>query len=155
MTIHELIEKSGQSRRTIYYYIQLGLLPSPKGKGRVFEYSTEHLERLKRIAELQAQRFSLKEIKHILDREAELDMDREGLVREVPLELGYERAEKRFAYDALPTRPVIPPGETWQRFSLADGIELLVRLPVQEQAIHRARAQLGPLLETLIKGGRR
>ncbi|RMG61461.1 MAG: MerR family transcriptional regulator [Calditrichaeota bacterium] len=151
MTIHELIEKSGQSRRTIYYYIQLGLLPSPRGKGRNFEYTNEHLERLKRIARLQAQRYSLKEIKQILDREAA----EPSLTYAREREADYALKSPPAGWGAEVENEEPTGGELWQRFSLAEGIELHVRRPVDPHSLRLAQARWGQIMETLLKGGRR
>jgi DNA-binding transcriptional MerR regulator len=71
--IDELAQKAGLTVDTIRYYAREGLLPAPVKQGRHRLYDSEHLERLERIRELQAQRFSLAAIKAIVD------VDRPGL----------------------------------------------------------------------------
>jgi DNA-binding transcriptional MerR regulator len=71
--IDELAHKAGLTVDTIRYYAREGLLSPPVKDGRHRLYSTGHLERLDRIRELQAQRFSLAAIRAIVD------VDRPGL----------------------------------------------------------------------------
>ena len=44
--IEELAELGGVTRRTVRYYVQRGLLPTPLGTGRGPHYTPAHLERL-------------------------------------------------------------------------------------------------------------
>ena len=61
-TLGELAEMTGLSRRTIRYYISRGLLPGPLKAGRGSRYGAEHLERIRRIRELQERGMTLAEI---------------------------------------------------------------------------------------------
>ncbi|MEZ4522315.1 MAG: helix-turn-helix domain-containing protein [Thermomicrobiales bacterium] len=61
-SLTELVEASGISERTIRYYIGEGLLQHARGRGRSSYYTTEHLERLTRIADLRERGLSLAEI---------------------------------------------------------------------------------------------
>ncbi|MCW5621593.1 MAG: MerR family transcriptional regulator [Burkholderiales bacterium] len=58
----ELAALSGFPRRTIRYYIQLGLLDRPIGETRAAHYGWQHLSRLLRIRELTEQGHSLDQI---------------------------------------------------------------------------------------------
>lgn len=58
----ELVDASGITERTIRYYIEQGLLQHANGRGRSSYYTTEHLERLARIADLRERGLSLTEI---------------------------------------------------------------------------------------------
>lgn len=71
--IDELAQRARLTVDTIRYYAREGLLPPPTKQGRHRLYDSEHLERLDRIRELQAQRFSLAAIRAIVDA------DRPGL----------------------------------------------------------------------------
>ena len=71
--IDELAQKAGLTVDTIRYYAREGLLRPPVKQGRHRLYGSDHLERLDRIRELQAQRFSLAAIRAIVD------VDRPGL----------------------------------------------------------------------------
>jgi DNA-binding transcriptional MerR regulator len=63
----ELADAAGVSGRTVRYYIQEGLLIPPGGVGRGKHYGAEHLERLRRILDLQRAGHSLLAIRQVLD----------------------------------------------------------------------------------------
>ncbi|MDI4644927.1 MerR family transcriptional regulator [Cohnella hashimotonis] len=64
--IGELSRLSGVSPRTIDYYTGLGLLSAAKrSDGNYRLYNDETLERIKRIEQLKAQKYSLEEIKEM------------------------------------------------------------------------------------------
>ena len=71
--IDELAHEAGVTVDTIRYYSREGLLEAPERSGRHKLYGPEHLDRLVRIRDLQAQRFSLAAIKALLNA------DRPGL----------------------------------------------------------------------------
>lgn len=144
MTIHELIKKSGVNRRTIYYYIQLGLLPAPKGKGKSFVYNEEHLRRLEQIRKLQAQRYSLKEIKAMLEH---------GVPTLQTAEVGDAIESVQYLPISMP-REVQPGLETvselWRRFFLDDGVELLIRWPPDQRTLRSLESKLKTLITHII-----
>ena len=98
--IKALAELGGVTRRTVRYYVQRGLLPTPLGTGRGPHYTPAHLERLIHIRKLQEAGVPMAEIAAQLDG-----------VPQMPVS----------APEALPER------STWMRFVLADGVELHVR----------------------------
>src|SRR5262245_47430903 len=65
--IEELAELGGVTRRTVRYYVQRGLLPTPLGTGRGPHYTAAHLERLIHIRKLQEVGVPLTEIATQLD----------------------------------------------------------------------------------------
>jgi DNA-binding transcriptional MerR regulator len=65
--IDELAREAGVTVDTIRYYAREDLLAPPERAGRHKLYGPDHLERLGRIRELQAQRFSLAAIRAILN----------------------------------------------------------------------------------------
>ena len=67
MTIDELARSAGVTTRTIRAYQTDGLLPHPRLSGRVGVYDEGHLARLRYIAHLQGQGFSLAAIRALLD----------------------------------------------------------------------------------------
>ncbi len=71
--IDELAHEAGVTVDTIRYYSREGLLSPPERSGRHKLYGPDHLNRLGRIRELQAQRFSLAAIRALLNA------DRPGL----------------------------------------------------------------------------
>ena len=66
MSLEELADLVGLSRRAIRFYVQRGLIPSPLGLGRGRHYNQRHLEVLRRIQALQAAGHSLEAIGRIL-----------------------------------------------------------------------------------------
>jgi len=65
-TLAELSEESGIPARTIRFYIARGLLDGPVKSGRGAVYTAEHLARLEKIRQLQAEGRMLAEIAHEL-----------------------------------------------------------------------------------------
>ena len=76
--VEELASKADTSVDTIRYYQARNLLPPPTRVGRVAIYGDDHLERLARIRQLQAQGFGLAVIRRLLD--GELDDADEALI---------------------------------------------------------------------------
>jgi DNA-binding transcriptional MerR regulator len=66
-TLAELSDESGIPARTIRFYIARGLLRGPVKAGRGAVYTEEHLGRLEKIKELQAEGRMLSEIAHDLN----------------------------------------------------------------------------------------
>ena len=82
LTIHDLAQKSGLSRRTIHYYAHEGLIPSPRGNGPSATYGEEHLLRLRLIPCLKSAGLRLDRIACALEALSREEMRR--LVREAP-----------------------------------------------------------------------
>lgn len=61
--IQELVTESGVPRRTVYFYVQQGILPPPQGAGLAAYYTGEHLLRLKMIPILRSQGLRLDDIR--------------------------------------------------------------------------------------------
>jgi DNA-binding transcriptional MerR regulator len=88
--IDDLARESGLTVDTIRYYAREGLLgPAPERSGRHKLYDQGHLDRLRRIRELQEQRFSLAAIRAIVT------VDRPGL------EGLFVGAGRTYSYDDL------------------------------------------------------
>src|SRR5258706_2978826 len=66
LSIDELADAAGLTRRGIRFYVQQRLLPTPHGVGRGKHYDASHLTRLRAIRELQTAGHSLEEIRHLL-----------------------------------------------------------------------------------------
>jgi DNA-binding transcriptional MerR regulator len=109
LSIDELADAAGLTRRGIRFYVQQRLLPAPHGVGRGKHYDASHLERLRRVRELQSAGHSLEEIRRILEGKT--------LLTEVsrPVE-----APRRAA------RPVPAPirAELWRHVRVMPGVEL-------------------------------
>src|SRR5438270_762893 len=69
--IEQLARAAGVAVDTIRFYQGKGLLDSPRREGRVTWYGEGHVERLKRIKELQQQGFTLTVIQRFLAGEIE------------------------------------------------------------------------------------
>ena len=79
--IEQLARAAGVAVDTIRFYQGKGLLESPRREGRVTWYGDTHVERLKRIKELQQQGFTLTVIQRFLA--GELEASDEALVAAV------------------------------------------------------------------------
>jgi len=62
-SVGELAELGGVSRRTVRYYVQEGLIPTPYGLGRGSHYGPEHLEELLKVKAMQEQGMSLEAVR--------------------------------------------------------------------------------------------
>jgi DNA-binding transcriptional MerR regulator len=67
MTIEDLAREAGTATTTVRMYQSRGLLPPPVRRGRVGFYGDGHLARLRLIAQLQDEGFSLASIKRLID----------------------------------------------------------------------------------------
>src|SRR5258708_23459020 len=65
--IDDLAHEAGITVDTIRYYAREGLMPAPTPAGRHRLYGDRHLDRLRRIRELQERRFSLAAIRAIVE----------------------------------------------------------------------------------------
>jgi len=102
LTIGELADAAGISRRAVRFYVQEGLVPPPSGKGRGSHYEQSHLERLRKVMELQESGYSLDAIRRLL----------EG---------------KKVGPPVAPARPAIRASlsaELWTRVKIMEGVEL-------------------------------
>ena len=79
--IEQLARASGMAVDTIRFYQGKGLLDAPRREGRVTWYAESHLERLRRIRDLQQRGFTLTVIRRFLD--GELEPSDESLVAAV------------------------------------------------------------------------
>jgi DNA-binding transcriptional MerR regulator len=67
MTIEELARRAGTATTTVRMYQTKGLLPPPERRGRIGYYGKAHLARLRLIAGLQDQGFSLAGIRRLTE----------------------------------------------------------------------------------------
>jgi len=102
-SVGDLADLGGVQRRTVRYYVQEGLLPTPHGVGRGNHYGPEHLERLLKVKTLQEGGRSLDEIRRILN-------------------------QKTKAHDEPAPAPE---RSVWRRITLAPGVELNVSSDVR------------------------
>lgn len=153
----QLAKAAGVTPRTVRYYVQQGLLPSPGTRGPGTKYDRALLDRLQLIKQLQRQHLPLSEIRRRLE-----SLDDDGVRQalgappELPLPntaLGYVRgvlsrvrpgepAEVNVV--AAPAAPTYKEGDqsgflagkkyetraTWERVSLTPDVELHMRRPL-------------------------
>jgi DNA-binding transcriptional MerR regulator len=106
-TVAELAELADVSRRAIRFYITRGLLAPPEGGGRGAYYTVAHRDRLLALKRLQEGGLSLDEVAAALQARG-------------PVGPVLEARE--------PNRPRSSAAvERWQRVTVRDGVELLVR----------------------------
>ncbi len=67
LSITELADSAGVSRRAVRFYVARKLLSPPEGRGRAGHYTARHLEQLRRIQELQRAGHPLDAIRRILE----------------------------------------------------------------------------------------
>jgi DNA-binding transcriptional MerR regulator len=106
MTIEQLASQADTATSTVRMYQTRGLLPPPVRRGRIGYYGQGHLSRLRLIADLQEQGFSLASIKRLTDAwESGRSLDDVlGLetqvasvcAREEPVRLGLREFRERF-----------------------------------------------------------
>mgnify|MGYP001239157835 CR=1 FL=1 len=98
-SLDELAAAAGLSRRTVRYYIQIGLLDRAEGETRAARYSTHHLEQLVAIRRWADEGISLDRVRDLLARPAEESAARGA---------------------ARPAGSV----EVWSRLQVAEGVEI-------------------------------
>src|SRR5690242_13037701 len=103
LSIDELADAAGLTRRGIRFYVQQRLLPAPHGVGRGKHYGHTHVEQLGRVRELQSAGHSLDEIRHIL--------------------AGHAPAAPARSRPAMTIRPALR-SELWRKLLVMDGVEL-------------------------------
>ena len=116
LSLEELADRMGLSRRAIRFYVQRGLLPPPLGLGRGRHYDRRHLETLRRIQELQSSGHSLDAIGQILAGGKVTPPTATSVTDGPPAGAGLPPARRRAALSA----------ELWTRLRLAPGVELHV-----------------------------
>ena len=110
MSIGELADAVGLTRRVIRFYVQQKLIPSPTGVGRGNHYGAAHLAQLRRVLELQKGGHSLEEIRELLKSPAG------GGVRKA---VGRARHAERPKAETARLR-----AELWRRLRLMEGVEV-------------------------------
>ena len=172
LDIAELADRAGVTTRTIRFYIQQGLLPSPGQTGPGTRYGLGYLARLRLIRGLQREHLPLAEVrKRIAGLDAaavEAALQRPGPGHSSALDyvrtvLGDTPTPERTppsAAIAAPRLSAVPSASIgkpspkpasersqWERIALADDIELHVRRPLSRDANRR--------LERLLEQARR
>lgn len=73
LTVEQLARRTGMTVRNLREWQSLGLLPSPQKRGRTAYYGPDHVARVERVRELQADGFPLELIRRILAASGEAD----------------------------------------------------------------------------------
>ena len=141
-SIQQLAQKAGVSVRTIRFYISEGLLAAPPTRGKYSVYNDEYLDRLELIRRLKDSFLPLKAIR---DRVTGLSWDEVKQALAQPPTPALDREESASGESALrylsryltaspaaaprvsAKRAPAPPPESWERLTLAPGIELHIR----------------------------
>jgi DNA-binding transcriptional MerR regulator len=156
LSINDLCDRADVTSRTVYFYVQQGLLPPATGAGPAARYTAGHVARLKLIRLLQKQHLPLaeiaKRIRGLSDNEVEalvaeaktrrseksgsaLDYIRGVLSDSAASMASRSRTSLSSAARAIPGPPAATPAiaagrSQWERHTFADGIELHVRRPL-------------------------
>jgi DNA-binding transcriptional MerR regulator len=174
--LNDLCQQSGVTARTVRYYVQQGLLPSP-GLGAGARYGVAHLARLRLIRRLQAEHLPLAEIRRRLETLG--DDAVQALVEATPTPAGapvnsavdYVRAVLGGSSPHSPAAspPSVPsmeppsrrPGSAprvaaadraqWERIALTPDIEVHVRRPLSRED-NRRLEKLLEKAEELFRG---
>jgi DNA-binding transcriptional MerR regulator len=118
MDINELVQKSGMTRRTIYFYIQQGILPAAQGAGLGASYNEEHLLRLQALPVLRLRGMRLDDIRSHFQRTSLQDL---------------RQLARESATIEAPIKNKTVQSQSMMRYILCPGVELLVdgRLDIQ------------------------
>ncbi len=156
--IKQLCEMANVSPRTVHFYIQQGLIPAASSPGPGARYTRGHLSRLRLIRLLQQQHLPLAEIAKRLTGLADKQVE-QILAETSPRRAPESRSALEYIRGVLTESGRLQPGGTppvqakasqlrarpaeatlssgtararsqWDRFTLADGVELHVRRPV-------------------------
>jgi DNA-binding transcriptional MerR regulator len=121
--IEELARLVELPRRTLRYYVQIGLLDPPDGKARGARYTSRHVEQILQIRKWQLAGLSLERIAEVTQRPAP-------------------------GQDLPPTPRRPGTVEVWSHLVVADGVEILLEpgraglTPEQVRAFFRATMRL-------------
>ena len=135
LSIGELADAAGLTRRAIRYYVQQKLLPPPTGRGRGRHYDARHVDQLRRVLDLQAAGHSLEAIRTILaspdggggggTRATAGTASQNGASADGASADGATRhREPSGAAAGAPPEPAVLRAELWTRLRIGDGIEL-------------------------------
>lgn len=166
LTFKELVDLTGESERTLRYYLQLGLLSGPSSAGPAARYAGDNVRRVEYIRGRQRDGLGLRDIQRELrgaePRPSPIGSEAPGRPAGAAIDtLAHLRGGEASADSALGRRDGTrraatwaPARESWERQVLDDGIELWVRRPLDP---HRQKL-LGQLLaqaEALFAGATR
>lgn len=169
LTLSGLCERLGVTTRTVRYYVQQGLLPSP-GPGRGARYGLGHIARIKLIRALQENHLPLSAIREQLEQLtdgevvsllAEVERSRDQSENETQpqsaadyartlLGSGGPAGSKPSAARKKPSGPPSVSRSTWERLPVDPDVEIHVRRPLsrsKNKRIDRLLAVARAILE--------
>lgn len=127
-SLDELCALAATPKRTVRYYIQIGLLPRPVGENRGARYLPIHLDSLLRIQQLSEAGISLARIREVLGGEAPV----------------------------LPPRAPLPGSVSLRSvIFVAPGVELVVspdQAPLSAEQLRRLAQEVSAIWENIQKG---
>ena len=115
--IHDLEKATGVPMRTLRHWVKQGVLPRPRGRGRVAKYTVTHLVRAQAIKHFRASKLSLREI----DR-------RIGKLTDDEVKALLPPPARPISQDGVPAPPppTTYPFAMWELVGLADGLFLML-----------------------------
>ncbi|HEX8915915.1 MAG TPA: helix-turn-helix domain-containing protein [Humisphaera sp.] len=122
LSIGELADAVGLTRRAIRFYVQQKLIPPPNGRGRGDHYDGRHLAHLRRVLELQQAGHSLDAIRKLLASDPP-GREPKGSAPG-PDAAPAPLADGRASAPESPPPPAALRASLWTRLSLGEGIEL-------------------------------
>ncbi|HEY5906489.1 MAG TPA: MerR family transcriptional regulator [Vicinamibacteria bacterium] len=146
LDISELAEHTGVTVRTIRFYIQQGLLPSPGQTGPGVKYGEDYVARLRVIRRLQRDHLPLAEVRKRLS-----GLDAAGLQAALDSPLATNATAVDYVRSVLGETPKAPlpfprkaasERSTWERVALSEDVELHVRRPLSREANRRVERLL-------------
>ncbi len=153
LTIEELEKRSGESTRTIRYYMLNGLLSGPVGQGSAARYPAGHAARLKQIRALQDEGRQLASIRTLLEGVSDDDLNAGRW--QPPPRTSKSGPGDRFGSDNSGHPDGFGGGKAtygspdsavsrsqWERFELEPGVELHVRRPLSTGANRRVQRMI-------------
>ena len=147
--LEELAERAAVSPRTVRYYVQRGLLPSPVFRGRDTMYGEHHLLRLRAIRKLQERFLPLDAIEVELSRLGDVELESIVKGTRVPKSsLPSPRSTPEATPHAHASHASHAKVREWSRTTLAKGLELHLAHDAEPSARALAEALLA-LVERL------
>lgn len=145
ITMDELCTATGESARTVRFYIVNGLLGGPTGSGPAARYPASNVDRLRIIRTLQDQGVQLSRIREVLEGRAAVD----ALASSRPAKGGLPSPSVEPAPVASTGEVATPGRSQWDRMELEPGVELHVRRPLGVAANRRVRRLIDLYLASL------
>ena len=143
LTHDALCDATGESRRTVRFYILNGLLSAPVGAGPAARYPQGHVQRLLLIRKLQSDGMQLSRIRDLL--EAMPDQDVAKALQQAPsaphtgtaAPMSTSSAPHSEDFDEV--SPVGVSRSQWEHIVLEPGVELHLRRPLGVSANRRVQ----------------